>query len=240
LGHSLNATVSEPGDPAIAAAPFVGREPEIARLTFLMERAAAGSGAVALVTGEAGIGKTTLAGEFLRRARERDPGMVLCRGRCVEQYGPSEAYLPFLDALGTLLLGRGREPTAALLRAYAPTWCLQLPAIAASPVSRDRLESQTIGATKQRMLREMGDLFEAAAADSLMVALLEDVQWADLATTDVVRHLVNRIARQRILLIGTFRPGELQATGHPLQAFVADLRNHALTRSASALSMPDT
>jgi len=159
--------------------------------------------------------------------------MVLCRGRCVEQYGTGEAYLPFLDALGSLLVGRGREPTAALLRTYAPTWCLQLPALAISPDARNALQHQTIGATKVRMLREMGDLVEAAAGSALVVAFLEEVQWADPSTCDAVRHLINRIARQRILLIGTLRPSELQAPEHPLKGFIADLRTHELCHEIS-------
>ena len=198
----------------------------MARLAELLGRALEGSGSVALITGEAGIGKTALAEEFLRRARQRDPSMVLCRGRCV--YGIGEAYLPFLDALGTLLVGRGREPTAALLRTYAPTWCLQFPAMASAPDSLAALQHQTIGATKERMLREMGDLFEATSNNALTVAFLEDMHWADPSTADGVRHLVNRIARQRILLIGTLRPSELQAPDHPLKSFVADLRTHKL------------
>lgn len=209
-------------------APFVGRAGELARLDALLEEALGGSGSIALVTGEPGIGKTALVSEFIRRARERHPSLVLCRGRCVEQYGAREPYLPFLDALGTLLLGHGREPTAALLRAYAPTWCLLLPAMAGAVTDAEGPSRQrAVGATRERMTREMGDVLEAAAAAGLLVAFLEDVQWADPATAGTVRHLVNRIARQRIILIGTLRPGEIDDRGHPLGGFVADLRTHS-------------
>lgn len=214
---------SRPG----AGEPFVGRGAEITRLESLLEQALAGSGSVALLSGDAGSGKTALASEIMRRARPRDPNLVLCRGRCVEQYGTSEAYLPFLDALGTLLVGKGREPTRDLLMRFAPTWCVQLP-VAAPPGSQDALKQQTIGATKERMLREMGDLLEAAASESLLLAFLDDVQWIDSSSADLVRYLVNRIARLRILLIGTVRPAEMQAPSHPLHGFLADLRTHRL------------
>jgi tetratricopeptide (TPR) repeat protein len=216
-----------------AGEPFVGRTIELARLTSLLDRAIDGSGSIALITGEAAIGKTALVGEFLRRARQREPSMVLCRGRCVEQYGTGEAYLPFLDALGSLLVGRGREPTAALLRTYAPTWCVQLPALAGSPDTHNASQQQTIGATKERMLREMGDVFEAAAGSALLVGFLEEMQWGDPSTADVVRHLVNRLERQRILLIGTLRPSALQAPEHPLKDFIANLRTHKLCHEIS-------
>jgi tetratricopeptide (TPR) repeat protein len=210
----------------------VGREAELARLASALDRALEGSGSIVLITGEAGIGKTALAGEFLRRAREREPSMVLCRGRCAEQYGAGEAFLPFLDALGTLLLGRGREPTAALLRAYAPTWCLQLPALATTESAGEDLRRQTLEATRERMLREMGDLFEATSSRGLLVGFLEDMQWIDPSSADVVRHLVNRIARQRILLLGTLRPGARAADG-PVGGFVTDLRSHRLCHEIS-------
>jgi tetratricopeptide (TPR) repeat protein len=223
MGGPVSRPEPEPPAPGAGAGePFVDRNAELARLQALLDQALSGAGALALITGEAGVGKTALAGEALRRARQSVPSFVLCRGRCVEQFGKSEAYLPFLDALGTLLVGRGREPTAQLLRRYAPTWCSLLPAIGDAP------DFQTIGATKERMLREMGDVLEAAGSESLMVAFLEDVQWADPSSADLVRHLLNRIARQRILLIGTVRPGELQTPDHPLRGFLAELRAHKL------------
>jgi len=61
------------------------------------------------ITGEPGIGKTSLSDEFLRRSRKQKFGILISRGRCVEQYGTGEAYLPFLDAMGELLQGTGRE-----------------------------------------------------------------------------------------------------------------------------------
>jgi predicted ATPase len=222
----VTATQAPPPEAGPARESFVGREEELGRLDQQLERALAGSGSFVLITGEAGIGKSALAGEFVRRARLRQPGLTLVRGRCVEQYGQGEAYLPFLDALGTLLLGRGRDPTAALLRSYAPTRCLHLPAMAASLDAQEALRRQTIGATKERMLREMGDLLEAAAGQTLLLGLMEDVQWADPSTLDLARHLINRIARQRMLVVMTLRPEELEAERPKQKAFVLDLRVH--------------
>src|SRR5206468_2233775 len=119
-----------------------------------LRQAIEGAGRVVFITGEPGIGKTALADEFLRRAR-RQAALILGRGRCVEQYGTGEAYLPFLDALGALLTGLGRERIMTALRTYAPTWCLQFPAVFASSGALEQLQRETIGATKERMLREM-------------------------------------------------------------------------------------
>src|SRR5262249_16355202 len=88
---------------------FVGREAELTGLGGFLRQAIEGSGRVVFITGEPGIGKTSLADEFLRRARSQFPGLLMSRGRCVEQYGTGEAYLPFLDAIGELLSSPGRE-----------------------------------------------------------------------------------------------------------------------------------
>ena len=87
---------------------FVGREPELKRLGEVLQRAGGGSGRVVFLTGEPGIGKTALAEAFLRLARRSDRSLLAARGRCVEQYGQGEAYLPWLDALGSLLEGPHR------------------------------------------------------------------------------------------------------------------------------------
>jgi len=206
--------------------PLVGREAELSRLDTLLEQAIEGSGCEVFITGDLGIGKTALVEGFFRRARRRHESLILVRGRCVEQYGAGEAYLPFLDAAGTLLVGRGREAAVTLFRTYAPTWCLQLPAVAALSEERAELQGQTIGATKERMLREMGDVFEAAAATSPVVGLVEDLQWADPSTLDLLRHLGNRIARQRILVLVTFRASGIEADSSPLRSYTRDLRVH--------------
>ncbi|HET7294840.1 MAG TPA: AAA family ATPase [Vicinamibacteria bacterium] len=210
-----------PGDRGAAERDiFVGRRQELRRLDELFDQALRGSGHLVFVSGESGIGKTALVRTFLAVARQRDPSWTYCRARCAAQYGQGEAYLPFLEALGNLLLGPAREVTARLLKEYAPTWCLQLPAAGVSPES---LREQTIGATKERMLREFGDLFEAASVQAPLVGLLEDLQWADLSSMDLLRHLANRVARLRMLLLVTFRPSELEVGQAPIRAAVADL-----------------
>jgi tetratricopeptide (TPR) repeat protein len=207
---------------------FVGREPELKRLGEALQRAGAGAGQIIFLTGEPGIGKTALADAFLRRARRRNPSLLTARGRCVEQYGPGEAYLPWLDALGTLLEGPHRERILGVLRVHAPTWCLQLPGAFASSGIHEQLLRETIGATKDRMLRELGDALGALAADAPLVLLLEDLHWADPSSVDLLRHLGQRIPRQRLLVLGTYRPEEVELGNHPLKSCRLELQAHGL------------
>jgi serine/threonine protein kinase/tetratricopeptide (TPR) repeat protein len=207
---------------------FVGREPEIRKLESLRDGAISGTGRVVFITGEPGIGKTSLSDEFLRRTRRQRPGLLISRGRCVEQYGTGEAYLPFLDAMGGLLQAPGRERIAAVMRTYAPTWCMELPTAFASSGSLEKLQQDTIGATKERMMRELGDALGILATASPVVLLLEDLHWADPSSVDLLRHLCQRINTQRLLIAGTFRPEDVERSGHPLKSYKAEMMAHNL------------
>jgi tetratricopeptide (TPR) repeat protein len=211
-----------------AAATFVGREPELSKLAGFLEQAVDGTGRVVFITGEPGIGKTTLSDEFLRRARAQYPSLSISRGRCVEQYGTGEAYLPFLDAMGALLNGPARDRLASIMRTSAPTWCSQLPAAFSSTGAIETVQQETIGATKERMMREMGDALSVFATTSPVVLLLEDLHWADPSSVDLLRHLCQRIGNQRLLIAGTFRPEDVERSNHPLKTYKPEMQAHRL------------
>jgi tetratricopeptide (TPR) repeat protein len=196
--------------------PVFGREKELGKLEELLSSAMRGSGRVAMVSGEPGIGKTALTRMFVYRARKKNADLVLARGACVEQYGASEAYLPFLDALGSLLQSPGRERVVALLRRHAPTWCLQFPAVFSSE-TMDRILHEATGATKDRMLRELGDALSALTAEAPVLLLLEDMHWTDPASVDMLRHLAERAHGQRLLLVITARPEDIERNNPTLK-----------------------
>jgi len=224
-------TKVESPEPQAEMVSLVGREPEMKRLEDLLRKALEGSGQLVFITGEAGIGKTALADEFLRRARRQRPDLISSRGRCVEQYGTGEAYLPFLDALGALFAGPARERIASVLRTHAPTWCLQFPSVFISGTSGSALEQlqrETIGASKERMLREMGDALSALAATSSVALLLEDLHWADPSSIDLLRHLCQRIGNHRLMLVGTFRVADVALSNHPLKNYKLEMQAHKL------------
>src|SRR5262249_29851439 len=110
-----------------SAIALVGREHELAQLHDWFNKALRGERQVVFVTGEPGIGKTTVVETFLGQVAGEEE-LRIGQGQCVEQYGVGEAYLPVLEALGRLCREEEGQDVVALLRQQAPTWLVQMPA----------------------------------------------------------------------------------------------------------------
>jgi hypothetical protein len=206
------------------ASSFVGRAAELTQLHGWLEKALQGERQIVFVTGEPGIGKTTLVETFLQPIALR-PDVLIARGQCIEHYGTSEAYLPVLTALGRLCRGAGGKPLLKLLHRYAPTWLVQLPALMSSTVWQ-RLEQEARGVTRERMLREITEAVEVITAARAMILWIDDLQWSDVSTLDFVSFLAPRHERARLLIIGTYRPVDILGNGHPLRAIAQELTAH--------------
>src|SRR5271166_5306024 len=107
---------------------FVGRNTQLEELRNCLQKALGNQRQVVFVTGETGIGKTTLVDEFVRRVAADFPGIRIARGQCVEGYGSKEAFYPMLEALGQLCGSSGGDTVVKTLAAQAPTWLMQFPA----------------------------------------------------------------------------------------------------------------
>ena len=136
----------------------VGRAAPLQAFSRLFNKAVAGDRQVVFVTGEAGIGKTTLIG--MASAQASGQGFGILSGRCAEVFGAEEAFLPLIDALTEACRGPDRDRVLQPLRDHAPTWLVQIPGLLDA---RDRAAVQTeiFGATRERMLREFCDFIEA-------------------------------------------------------------------------------
>src|SRR5262249_46745491 len=171
------------------------------------------------VSGEPGIGKTSVVEAFLHQVRDRAEssaqGQILIgTGQCIEHYGEGEAYLPVLEALGRLA-ARGNGLLHDLLWRAAPSWLAQLPPLATEG-ELESLEHRLHGATRQRMLREIADLLAALAEAVPLILVIEDLHWSDYSTLDFLSSVTQRRESVRLLLIGTYRSSEM-ASDHPLR-----------------------
>src|SRR5262245_22357858 len=202
---------------------MVGRQAELELLQGHLDRANGGRRQVVFVTGEPGIGKTTLVDSFLGHVQVND-GALSAQGQCIEQYGAGEAYLPILDALDGLC-GRNSNGAAELLRRYAPSWLVNLPGLT-DPNERAELERQTVGITPERKLREIAAFFESLAAEQTVLLVLEDLHSLDPSTVALISFLARRREPARLVLVGTYREGEVERLNHPLKSIKDELELH--------------
>jgi len=214
---------------------LVGREGELAQLNEALALACAGKRQVVLITGEAGIGKTTLVRTFLARATQA-MDVHVAWGQTAEHYGASEAYHSVLDALMRSCRGPYGESLLRALDQHAPLWLVQMPTLV-GPSRLRALQRRTAGATQERMLRELTEALEAAAAASPIVLWLEDLHWADVSTIDWLASFARRPETARLLVIGTYRPAEASVERHPVHAMRDELRRHGQSRELSLGSL---
>jgi len=203
----------------------VGREAELHRLDAVYERACRGQRQLLFVTGEPGIGKSTLVRSWLQRSLEA-ADVWLGLGQCIDHAGAGEPYLPILEALNRLCRGAGRESVIAVLRRHAPGWLAQLPA-AWTAAEREALLSAQPPADARQFQRELADALEALGAIRPVVLVLEDLHWCDDATVEVLAVLAGRPEAARLLLIGTLRPLEpTDGQPHALRSLRHELALH--------------
>lgn len=195
----------------------IHREQELDLLRHALIAAEAGRGSVVCVTGEPGIGKSTLVEDFLE-GLESQGTVQIARGRCSERQASASAYLPIVDALADLVRGETGEAVARHLRVVAPTWSAQL-----APGSRYGTVPP-VAHTQQAMLREIATLLTAVSRIGTVVLFIDDVHWSDVSTVDLLAYLGQHCRERPVLIIVTYRPTELLLGPHPFHRVKLDLQ----------------
>ena len=203
---------------------FVGRQHAFSRMHEWFGQVRDGEPKIVFVTGEAGIGKTTLVDTFAETVA-LEPTVRICGGQCLEQYGMGEAYLPVLDAIRELC--RHDAQVVDVLRVHAPMWLMEMPALLTA-FDRETFKREGAGTTRERMLREIGEALDALAMHAPLVLVLEDLHWSDVSTLDLISYLARRRRRVHLMVIATYRPAELISSGHALKNLKQDLQARRL------------
>jgi predicted ATPase len=219
----------------------VGRQNELAELGRAFESAAAGQGLFLCVTGEPGIGKTTLVDDFLSELATTGRPCALARGRCSERLAGTEAYLPFLEALESLLEGVGGEAAARVMKATAPNWYAQVAPLAAEDSSLARALAESKAASQERLKRELGAFLQAVSHLRPLLLFFDDLHWADASTVDLLAYLGGKCAGMRVLLVFTYLPTDLVLGKHPFGPVKLDLQARGVCRELALefLTRPD-
>jgi DNA-binding CsgD family transcriptional regulator len=170
---------------------FVGRDRELNILRRSLERMFQSQGSLVLVSGEAGIGKTSLVHELISEARER--GAMVLTGQCYD-LSATPPYGPWLE----------------LFERYHPHDDMpDLPRVLRTGTGVGELSSQA-------ELFQVAIDFVITVSEMLpLVLVLEDLHWSDQASLEGLRHIARQIDEQRVLIIATYRDDEI-AHRHPL------------------------
>lgn len=230
--------------PPSAPPPFVAREREMARLNHFLDLALAGQGQVIFVTGGPGSGKTALAQEFVRRALEAHPHLAAAQGNGNAYTGQGDPYLPFLEIL-QMLTGNGESARvggavppeqSARLRQLCPTTVAALFEVGSDlpgrfiSIPEPPGRTQTVGVPLEQthLFEQYTQVLRAVAGQVPLLLVLDDLQWADAGSVNLLFHLGRKTAGSRILIVGVYRPGDV-ASGrggerHPLEPVINEFQ----------------
>ena len=162
-----------------------GRDRERAQLRELLDDAIAGHGSLVLISGEAGIGKTTLVDGLIHEAEQRD--CLVLTGGCYD-LTTTPPYGPWREVLGAYEPGDDSPET--------PSWF-------GNPEELERVGSQA------RLFDETRAFFASVAERQSLVIVLEDLHWSDAASLDALRYLARQLAGTPVLLVATYRDDEV-------------------------------
>ena len=202
----------------VSSLTFVGRRPQLAEATAVLDRAREGSPGVLLVAGEAGVGKTRFLNEVASRAR--GTGFRVLRGGCVQLGGDGLPFGPIIEAFRDLpdqfapaefddLLGSGRSDLGHLMPEVVRR-AEQAQATSPDAAPQGRLFEHVL-----LFLRRLGRIAPVAL-------LVEDVHWADRSTLELLGFLVHNLHDGPIVIVTSYRSDEVHRR-HPLLPLLAQL-----------------
>ena len=149
------------------------------------------------VTGEAGPRQDHAGRGFPgREIQSEHPACLIARGRCSERLAGAEAYLPFLEALDSLI--RGNPSVGRVMKTVAPSWYVQLAISLDASVERMMTESPTV--SQERMKRELAAFLREISTDAPLLLFLDDLHWADTSTVDIIAYIATKLSAVQLLV----------------------------------------
>ncbi|MFN2138036.1 MAG: ATP-binding protein [Candidatus Promineifilaceae bacterium] len=228
---------------------FAGRGEELAKLEVHLVRVLAGQGRVLFIKGEAGSGKTSLAAEFCRRAMAADERLLVAYGCCDGQLGLGDPYQPFREALRMLSGQAGDDldwpdaekmPVQRLLAAKSSIKEILAeagPDLPGTLLPDNGSREQPISRSDQAMpvetalFEQVTEVLLAVAHSHPLILVLDDLHWIDAVSASLLFHLGRHLAGSRLLIIGTYRPEEVDWAAYEM----GELRRHPLLPTVNGL-----
>ncbi|HEY8198138.1 MAG TPA: AAA family ATPase [Candidatus Limnocylindrales bacterium] len=199
---------------------IIGREREADALEDALLDTLRGQGRLALLAGDAGLGKTRLARQLVERAERL--GSVVLWGGCSEAEF-ALPYLPFVEALGNHVATVGAERIGERLGPAAADLAPMLPQLGGS-VAGDAAADNPMA--RLRLFESVFQLVRAEAEAGGLLFVVEDIHWADGSTRELLDFLARRLRSTRVMILATYRRDELHRR-HPLAPILQGWRRGA-------------
>jgi class 3 adenylate cyclase/tetratricopeptide (TPR) repeat protein len=214
--------------------PFVGRKVERAELRRFLDQAVRGHGALVMIGGEPGVGKTRLAEELVAEARQR--GLLALIGHCYEMEGATP-YIPFVEILKA---ATRVVPPAALretLGDSAPEVAKLLPEL--RRLFPDIPPPLELPPEQERyyLFNSMQEFMERSGRAQILLLVLEDLHWVDDSTMLLLQHIAQRLQELPVLIVGTYRDVELDVA-RPLARALRELTRQRLAHRLALKRLP--
>ncbi|MFH0816536.1 MAG: tetratricopeptide repeat protein [Methanobacteriota archaeon] len=216
---------------------FVGRAEEVKYLRGKLQQTRGGKGALVLVSGEAGVGKTRLVDEVGRQAVES--GFLYLTGRCISQKDAAP-YLPFLDALKNHVnMGNGgmqpeeaRMPVglAAGMAGSGGTYEGGLISMGFMPMAEESSAQFKMDAQSERekMFNTLTQQIIGMSRQRPVLLFIDDLQWADNASLQLLHYVARSVGDASVLICGAYRPAELASQTLPLEDMLRRMNQEKL------------
>jgi class 3 adenylate cyclase len=218
------------------AAGVVGREAEMKEIIDAATRVAAGEGReVLLISGEAGLGKTTLVAEAARSAF--DAGACVVFGHCEEDL--ATPYQLFAEALGHYVTHAPEDQLRAHVETHGSELSRLLPAVASRIPELPQSKAADSDAERYLLFAAVVGLLASVSQHLPVILVLDDLQWADKGSLLLLRHLAASDAPMRVLIVGTYRDSEL-SNSHALVETLATLRRLGGVSRVELIGLDDT
>ncbi|MCP3956451.1 MAG: AAA family ATPase [bacterium] len=213
LGEASDRSLASHRTTSGGGAPFVGREEQFEALDESFALSLEGRAVLVFVHGSSGMGKSALIHQFLRKLRGDHGDVVVLSGRCYERESvPYKALDSLVDALSRYLIHLPKNETEVLLPADVQALARLFPALrrlqAVARAQRDVLEIPDDRELKRRARTALRELFERLAERRPLVLYIDDLQWGDRDSADLLSELLRPPDPPPLLLVGCFRSEE--------------------------------
>jgi tetratricopeptide (TPR) repeat protein len=206
---------------------LIGRNHPAATLRAEIARAGDSHGGLVLVTGEAGIGKTTLVTDAMTQARHA--GALVVSGACWDS-DSAPGYWPWTQVIRALRRAVGEPRWQSVLQAAGPGLAVLLgEATTGDDAGPDGADSEF------RLFDAVTTAIVSVSQQRPLVVVLDDLHWADAASLRLLEFAAQHTWFERVLLVGTYRDVEIEAAGHPLRPLVGPLIAKATTVTLTGL-----